>query len=783
MEHTHCSDRVVDLLVDEQFKQVLFIFDLANAQLLFVARIVTMASNASSPSKDSIGMVALTDESTITDMSSICDDEALEVAMLEMTNVPTETDCDLPESWNPLLCDICQDEPKKNNQRYGLRCQLKVRKAQKRSKTQGKQAEAAFKQEMKRGGTKFRDVVLACNVQQEKFSRGEAHEPFDFLQYTSALRLSSKVSKTQEMEWMTQGEFVVFWKVKYETSDEVARQMWHRQLTELPASRMNSDKTEILYPRRRLVVAENARSREELITAGQKAKKTPSAEEWDRQLGNMGTGHEAFDDASWQSALGLGKDALDCLPRGQFASAATATNNLLPTQQDLQRQEEAKQQKKDEAEAKKLDRPFDSLGQTSNYKPQLLDKLKALERKIIDTIEKTNETVTDVQKDAGLRELMQEALNTLLLRRDMLVAIGQSQLHWQEFKASKAVVTAPDKEPIDDIGKYTCLADLSATCNSATLTGWQQSVDKKNEITNLFKQFNTLIAHVSSQAARITALLKARARREEKEKENADKRAVQLASRAMQAFSATQRQQAAQPKALVATRQCKIFESIEALDEEQKKKLHNVVTSAAINDGFPGVMLNGAQLKTPQFLNFTLVCGDDTDFKSFLNKFKSSRLYDPKTASGRGSEMILGDCCSRCPACPVKTPCDAISLNLTGADKQYIDTCWHWATHKDAKSGGPEFSSLHSVKFQKHGQRSVVAAPFGALANFAKGTVGSGGTLTLQKVIDVLAESDEQMLEAMLKAGVPLHTATIAEGKGLFMPWGWISCEQTRQRC
>ena len=140
MEHIHFSDRVVDLLVDEQFKQFSFIFDLAQAQLLFVGRLVPMASNASSPSNDSIGMAALSDEATSTDMSSICDDEALEVAMLEMTNVPTGADSDLPESWNPLLCDICQDEPKKNSQRYGHRCQPKVRKAQKRAKMQGKLA-------------------------------------------------------------------------------------------------------------------------------------------------------------------------------------------------------------------------------------------------------------------------------------------------------------------------------------------------------------------------------------------------------------------------------------------------------------------------------------------------------------------------------------------------------------------------------------------------------------------------------------------------------------------
>ena len=112
---------------------------------------------------------------------------------------------------------------------------------------------------------------------------------------------------------------------------------------------MNADKTEILYPRRRIVVACNERSRDEVLTAFQKAQKHASAEEWDRQLASIGIGHEAFDDASWQSALGLGKDAFDCIPRGRFTAVNPATQSLLPTQQQLQQQEEARTNKQQQA--------------------------------------------------------------------------------------------------------------------------------------------------------------------------------------------------------------------------------------------------------------------------------------------------------------------------------------------------------------------------------------------------------------------------------------------------
>ena len=112
--------------------------------------------------------------------------------------------------------------------------------------------------------------------------------------------------------------------------DEKARGQWHKLNLELSPARVNCDKNDIIYPRRRLVAAESSRTREEVLTASQKAKNNPSAEEWDRQLQNMGTGHEAFDDNSWQTALGLGNDALDFSPTRSIRIISPTVTVALP---------------------------------------------------------------------------------------------------------------------------------------------------------------------------------------------------------------------------------------------------------------------------------------------------------------------------------------------------------------------------------------------------------------------------------------------------------------------
>ena len=48
----------------------------------------------------------------------------------------------------------------------------------------------------------------------------------------------------------------------------------------------------------------------------------------------------------------------------------------------------------------------------------------------------------------------------------------------------------------------------------------------------------------------------------------------------------------------------------------------------------------------------------------------------------------------------------------------------------------------------------------------------------MQKVIDIFAEADEKIVAAFIKAKVPLIQGVIPEGKGLFVPWGWVTAEK-----
>ena len=48
----------------------------------------------------------------------------------------------------------------------------------------------------------------------------------------------------------------------------------------------------------------------------------------------------------------------------------------------------------------------------------------------------------------------------------------------------------------------------------------------------------------------------------------------------------------------------------------------------------------------------------------------------------------------------------------------------------------------------------------------------------MAKIVDIFAEADEKMVEAFMKAGIPLVHGVIPEGKGLFVPWGWVAAEK-----
>ena len=82
------------------------------------------------------------------------------------------------------------------------------------------------------------------------------------------------------------------------------------------------------------------------------------------------------------------------------------------------------------------------------------------------------------------------------------------------------------------------------------------------------------------------------------------------------------------------------------------------------------------------------------------------------------------------------------------------------------------------MKHQVSGSRRVLLAEFSKLETFAKGTIGSAGTLTLGRITEVISEARVEVLSSMLTARVSIFEATIEPGQALLVPWGYIVCEQ-----
>ena len=161
-----------------------------------------------------------------------------------------------------------------------------------------------------------------------------------------------------------------------------------------------------------------------------------------------------------------------------------------------------------------------------------------------------------------------------------------------------------------------------------------------------------------------------------------------LANRALATSGARDRVAAVaanqKPKA-PAGRQCAIFDNVDKIVEQLKSNIQE----SQWRD--KGGYFSKEEAEKPTLLNFSLNVVNDDDYNNFMDKFKGSKLYDAKTASGRGSEMIMGDAKARAPACPMQIDSVKVRLHLTGADINYIDTCWHWASSIEAKAAGPEF--------------------------------------------------------------------------------------------
>ena len=66
------------------------------------------------------------------------------------------------------------------------------------------------------------------------------------------------------------------------------------------------------------------------------------------------------------------------------------------------------------------------------------------------------------------------------------------------------------------------------------------------------------------------------------------------------------------------------------------------------------------------------------------------------------------------------------------------------------------------------------------MLEFAKKMHPKGADVTLNEMIDLASEADEDVLRAMHASKVPMCYATVGEGETTRTPWGWICCEMVQ---
>ena len=300
--------------------------------------------------------------------------------------------------------------------------------------------------------------------------------------------------------------------------------------------------------------------------------------------------------------------------------------------------------------------------------------------------------------------------------------------------------------------------------------------DTKADLGSGFKQCNQMMAQVGSQTGRIANLIARKKSQAEREEEKHKSQVINIAVKAAAKAKAATRQgtAAAAAKAKVGKRACQVFDSLDKI-KDHKDKIRNI-KEVAVEAGKP-FEIAVDDLEPVLLTGVGFVAGEN-EFSEVLGKFTERWMKsDYYTDSGRGAQLLSGGAKTSAPPCPVAFSGTKVRHGLTPADCQYIDNPWAFALAHNKPQAGPEFCGLHSVKLQHHGQRAVVIASFEKLELFVRGTVGIGGTVSLARVVDTIAEANVATLTAMLQAGCDISRGVQEEGIALLVPWGCIVCE------
>ena len=158
-----------------------------------------------------------------------------------------------------------------------------------------------------------------------------------------------------------------------------------------------------------------------------------------------------------------------------------------------------------------------------------------------------------------LVELVQDSVDILKMRRDMLVALvgdtdaslEDNQAVWLTFRTQEQIVQCYKRsnEPHPMLSKLLCLSDVKEAMTNFELTGWEQMKTQKEFMGKCQKDFNAVVGHVSAQKAQVNTLLTKLVRNKQKLD---DKQDMRVRNEANTAFVDAQRRRDRESKDIAA---------------------------------------------------------------------------------------------------------------------------------------------------------------------------------------------------------------------------------------
>ena len=686
-------------------------------------------------------------------------------------------------------CHVCEDEECLDRQKYGLNCQALVKACERQARKDGPDQQEAFKTIKRTGGATLKLCCLQFKAKCEAFAISNAgagkYCTFDWVGFAQEHCVETSTSTETVLQWMTHGEYTHFIKVRDTLTDFQAEQRWHQELATLPAGRKNADGTEILVRKERLVRFTNKKAQIDRITARTKDKKNPKPEDFVEMMGFMadsGGSHRGFSDQASLAALHLGDGVGEMVGGGAFAKVQGPNTGArgFVTPEDLQRREQEREQRRQDAQAKRDNKPFEVSAALSTLKPLLQKALADSAKKTGELVSSWNALESLIDKNEDMKNSMPDALQTMKLRMRLLLAMSGNSKTLEEhqkvlntFKESSDVKTAQASfgEPYGEMAKVMCWKELEHRCSTFQLTGWQQSRDQKKELLGLIKDHNAVIAHVHKHFLRCRNLKNLYEKNIEKEAAKLQKEAekAQQLSAVRSNAQSTVDAAAAVSQAARAKVKFQVFDTVHADPSlVTAGKVIGAVDEAPTDE--PCIWKGAGKLQAEQ----------NTLIQTSAAKFEKSAVKQ----NGRGSENLSDKEQRVLPPCPMRHCADKLYNQLSGFDRQYLCQPWIFHSLPDMEHVGPEFLGLGSVKWVATGSRKVIAAEFDGLFKFCESISPAGASISLTKACDILAGADKKVLAAMTKVCKVRYMEQSA-GQVVKIPWGWVAAEvvTNNERC